>query len=284
MRVSRRGRIAFCAIATRSHLETASRALRSFGRHAPDVDLVLLLASPDHEAAVDGIRTLKAQDCVPAAELRAMRKRYSAAELCFALKPRLLAALLADGFDQVHYVDGDCRAYGSLAPLIEDLASADLLLTPHCLTPIPDDGATPSALTVLRAGSFNGGYMGVRATEAGRSFARWLGAMTERQGYNKPDKGMCGDQRWLDLVPSLFPGLAICRRLGANVGYWNLHERPLERGPDGTFSAGGEPLMFFHFSGLEPGRPRQLSRHQNRHALVDGSPLQRLVREYLGLP
>lgn len=276
-----RGRIAFCSIATSSHLATASLALRSFGGRAPGAELVLLLASPGDGAKPDGIHTRSANDCVPAITLRAMRARYSRSELCFALKPYLLSALLESGYEQVHYVDADCRAYSSPAPLIEELAAADLLLTPHCLGPIPDDGCMPTALTVLRGGAFNAGYLGVRATAAGREFACWLGAMTERQAYNQPAKGMCGDQRWLDLVPVMFSGLAICRRRGANVAYWNLHERPLMQDDQGRYTAGGEPLLFFHFSGLDPARPEQLSRHQNRHALVAGEPLQMLVQDYL---
>jgi hypothetical protein len=276
------GRIAFCAIATSSHLAAARRALRSFGHGAPHAELVLLSVDAPNEGG-DGIRTLAAQACLPQGEFEEMRARYTAAELCFALKPYLLAALLDDGCEQVHYVDADCRAYGALAPLIKDLAAADLLLTPHVLQPIPDDGATPSALTVLRAGSFNGGYIGVRATAAGREFSRWLGAMTREHAYNQPAKGMCGDQRWLDLVPVLFTGLRICRRRGANVGYWNLHERPLARVADGSYTAGDEPLMFFHFSGYDPARPMELSRHQNRHAVIAGGPLHQLVQEYAGV-
>lgn len=274
--------IVFCSIATASHVEQACAALRSFGWHAPGSALVLLLATPGREVRVEGIRTFGVHACVPPREYEQMRTRYSAAELCFALKPHLLGALIEEGFEQVHYVDADCRAFAALAPLIEDLAGADVLLTPHVLEPIPDDGLTPSALTVLRAGTFNAGYIGVRATDTGRSFARWLGEMTRRHAYNQPAKGMCGDQRWLDLAPALFPGLRICRRRGANVAYWNLHERPLARRGDGAYSAGGEPLMFFHFSGYEAARPTQLSRHQNRHPLVPGEPLQRLVEAYVG--
>lgn len=258
----------------------ASAALRSFGAHAPGAELVLLQVAPGPVPVLDGISVLAVDALLPPATLAAMRQRYTPAELCFALKPFLIGALLAAGHDQVHYVDADCQAYASLAPLIADLAVADVLLTPHSLSPIPDDGRTPAALTVLRSGVFNGGYIGVRNTAAGRAFAHWLAAMTERQAHNRPDDGMCGDQRWLDLVPVLFPGLAICRRPGANVAYWNLHERALGRDADGRYTVSGEPLMFFHFSGHDPRQPAQLSRHQNRHAVIDGEPLQLLLHDY----
>ena len=273
-------RIAFCTIATASHVPTACAALRSFAMHAPGSEMVLLLVEPDRDVRADGIHTLGVQACMPAAAFDPMRARYSDAELCFALKPHLLGALIGQGFGQVHYVDADCRAFGALDPLIDELSAADVLLTPHVLEPIPDDGLTPSALTVLRAGTFNAGYIGLRDTDGGRAFTRWLGEMTRRQAHNQPAKGMCGDQRWLDLVPALFPGTRICRRRGANVGYWNLHERTLARRADGSYTAGDEPLMFFHFSGYDPARPSQLSRHQNRHSLVAGGPLQELVDAY----
>lgn len=273
--------VAICSIATTSHESLAVLALRRFGTSLPDARLVLLRVDRAAVREPQGNATMTAEDCVPRPQLAAMRKRYSRVELCFALKPFLIARLLADGHEQVHYVDADCHAYRGLEPLVEDLRAADLLLTSHCLSPIPDDGRTPTALTVLRAGAFNAGYLGVRATRQGHEFAQWLCSMTECQAYNRPAEGMCGDQRWLDLAPSLFPGLAMCRHRGANVAYWNLHERPLARDDQGCVSAGGEPLLFFHFSGFDPSRPEQLSRHQNRHALIAGEPLHGLVQDYL---
>jgi hypothetical protein len=48
-------------------------------------------------------------------------------------------------------------------------------------------------------------------TPEGQRFAQWHGEMTHRHARNAPDEGMCFDQRWLDLVPALFAGAAICR-------------------------------------------------------------------------
>lgn len=273
--------VAICGIATGAYEPMALAALRRFGQALPGSRLVLLRIDATAQQAFDGVSFRTLDDCVPRARWQAMRRRYSPAELCFALKPFLIDRLLEEGHEQVHYVDADCHAHAGLGLLVEDLHAADLLLTPHFATPIPDDGRTPAALTILRAGAFNAGYLGVCATPKGREFARWLSSMTERQAHNRPDAGMCGDQRWLDLAPALFPGLAICRRPGANVGYWNLHERLLARDQKGRFTVDGEPLLFFHFSGFDFAKPDRLSRHQNRHALMPGQALQALVGEYL---
>ena len=273
--------LAFCSIATSSHLHQAQLCLDSLRRHHPEASLTLLLILQGEKPPepAPGIRYLPIEDCVPAAQLASMTSRYNVAELCFAAKPYLIRHLLA-GARQVHYLDGDCFAYAALRPLAEALDGGDVLLTPHSLTPIPDDGLRPRPLTILRAGAFNAGYIGVRDSEQGRRFLDWLAAMTFAYGHNDPKAGMCGDQKWLDLAPALFEGAVICRYPGANVGYWNLHERPLELDEEGRLLAGGRPLLFFHFSGYEPGQPRQLSRYQDRTPLLADSPLEALLREY----
>lgn len=276
------GRMAFCSIATTSHVNLARACLTSLMRHNPEAASVLLLADPDQKAPHELAQGfyLRIADCIDPASLADMRQRYSPAELCFAAKPFLIAKLLAAGAAQVHYLDGDCYCYSTMESLSKELEAADMLLTPHCLQAVPDDGLTPRAITLLRAGTFNGGYIGVNNTAEGRRFVAWLGDMTRNQGYNRPDQGMCGDQRWLDLVPALFPGLAICRNASANVAYWNLQERPLEQDADGRYMVNGQPLIFFHFSGADSRAPEQLSHHQNRHSLAPNSTLSRLLAEY----
>jgi hypothetical protein len=271
----------FCTIATRSHVGQALACLRSVARFHPEARLALLaVGALELPADAPPLRVVPFEACVPARIARTMRARYSQAELCCAAKPYLIAHLLGNGAGEVHYLDADCFAYASLAPLSEQLAHADVLLTPHALSPIPDDGRTPRALTILRGGAFNAGYMGVRNTTEGTRFARWHGEMTHRHARNAPDEGMCFDQRWLDLVPALFPGAAICRDAGANVAYWNLHERSLAQDDTGAFRVNGEPLRFFHFSGYQPSRPAALSIHQNRHRARSNPALAALLAGY----
>ena len=273
-------RAVFCSIATPSHAAAAFAALRSVGTHTPQVMLALLWVDASSPPSLPGVCVVPLADCVETATFAAMRDRYTDPELCFALKPYLLLHLLRQGHAQAHYVDGDCLVFGDLSPLLADLDAVDLLLTPHSLTPIPDDGLTPRALTVLRAGVFNGGYIGARNGDGAIAFLRWLGDMTRDRARNAPAEGMCGDQRWLDLAPVLAPGLGICRRAGANVGYWNLHERVLTTASDQGFRVNQQPLLFFHFSGYDPAHPDRLSRHQNRHAPEASPALAQLLRVY----
>src|SRR5262249_43995226 len=151
---SAREAVAFCAISTSSHLRQTLVCMESVRRHHPQAACVVLLLQAEPQPERAGISFMRAEDCIPADKLQSMRARYTAAELCFAAKPFLIAALLETA-DQVHYLDGDCFVYAGLDPLIEQLRHADVLLTPHSLTPIPDDGLRPRPLTILRAGAFN---------------------------------------------------------------------------------------------------------------------------------
>ena len=62
------------------------------------------------------------------------------------------------------------------------------------------------------------------------------------------------DQRWADLVPSLFPRALVCRDSTVNVAYWNLRERRLEE-RDGQFTVDGEPLADLPLQRLRSGTP-----------------------------
>jgi hypothetical protein len=63
-------------------------------------------------------------------------------------------------------------------------------------------------------------------------------------------------------VPSLFgpEEAVICRRLGVNVGHWNMQERALSFN-GGMFFADSEPVSFLHFSGWDPDKPEVPSKY-----------------------
>ncbi len=90
------------------------------------------------------------------------------------------------------------------------------------------------------------------------------------------------DQRWCDLAPCLLHRLCVLRDTSYNMPYWNLENRPLGRAADGTWTINGYPLVFFHFSGIDPAHPERLSRHQDRLSCDDIQGLQELHGHYRG--
>lgn len=202
--------------------------------------------------------------------LEHITKNYIPAEACWALKPFLANFLLESQHHQVFYFDSDIYFYGFLSELPKVMETSSILLTPHYLYEYPNDEMQPNDLTLLRAGLFNAGFLGVTNSQEAKKFLKWWQYKTLNFCRNEPEKGMCGDQKWLDLVPILFKDVNITHHKGLNVAYWNLHERNFYL-KEGKFLCDGIPLVFFHFSGFDTTQQKisKLSKHSNRPITKD---------------
>ena len=69
--------------------------------------------------------------------------------------------VLARGEVALH-LDSDMRVYAPLEGLTELLGRHAVVLTPHLLGELPDDGREPDELSILLAGAFNTGVIGAR--------------------------------------------------------------------------------------------------------------------------
>jgi glycosyltransferase involved in cell wall biosynthesis len=78
----------------------------------------------------------------------------------------------------------------------------------------------------------------------------------------------------------MFDGVVILKDRGLNVAYWNLNERPLTK-VDGAYQAGKSSIVFFHFSGFNSARPKDLSKHQTRIKVSGYLTLEQLLNEYV---
>ncbi|HEX4864850.1 MAG TPA: glycosyltransferase family 4 protein, partial [Acidimicrobiales bacterium] len=135
---------------------------------------------------------------------------------------------------------------------------------------------------ILIAGAYNLGFLAVRSSPLTSDFLRWWEERLRDLCRADAAQGLMVDQRWVDLVPTLFPSCHLVRDESYNVAYWNLHSREIGTGPTG-FTVNGRPLTFFHFSGFNPRHLDRLSKHQNRHRVASGSPVAELLELYARL-
>jgi glycosyltransferase involved in cell wall biosynthesis len=209
--------------------------------------------------------------------LSRMRLYYDLTELATALKPTLLASLLARA-DVVMYLDPDIEVFGRLDHLATAASSHGVALTPHVTAPSPRDGRDTSEEAFLTTGQFNLGFIAV--AKSGTAFLDYWATRLERHALVDFGRGYFTDQRWVDAVPSLFDHQVIFD-LGCNVAYWNLHQRALSTISDGSVLVDGAPLRFFHYSGHDAEHPLVLSKYAPRTRVsVSASPtLRRLLLE-----
>jgi len=187
---------------------------------------------------------------------------YEILEFATSIKPAVLRHFLKAGAKRVTYMDPDIQVFNDFTSLLDD--SADVSLTPHFLTEIPDDGLKPSKREILLAGFYNLGFCSVRPT--GLPFLNWWSTELQFGALVDIGAGYFTDQRIMDFV-ALHANLQILSDPGLNVAFWNLHERSVVS-VDDTWKVltNGEvsPLYFFHFSGFRLSGTTTLSVHATR--------------------
>jgi len=272
-----------CSIVAKNYVAQARVLAESFRRHHPDGRCyVLVIDEPDGYVDLsdeDFVLVRPAELGVEA--LDRMRAMYSVLELSTALKPWLLRFMLDhhDDGSGIAYLDADIQVHSRMVELEAALREHAVVLIPHVLRGMPRDGKRPNETDILLAGVYNLGFIGMSRRPDAHTVIEWWAERLLTDCFVAPDRGYFVDQRWVDFVPGLIDDLRILRDPGYNVAYWNLFERDIELRADEHW-AGGRPLRFFHFSGYDPARRSELSRHQTRIELTDDALLLGLCDAY----
>lgn len=275
-------KVAYCTIASANYLARVDVFAQSLREVNPDAQLyVLLCEHPEtcRQVAEDTNLTIIAPDQV-CADWRQMAFYYSLIEYNTALKPFFIEYLLDLGHQGVLYFDPDIAFYKSTQTLERLLDEQDILLTPHAHLPVADDGYQPEMESYIRGGQFNLGFIGFSARPDARVALRWWQSVCAEKCIFDPSLRYFVDQFWAAIFPSFVERCHIIRDTGHNVAYWNVFQRPMTRQGERWF-AGNDPLVFFHFSGLDMADPARVSRYQNRVSAPQGSELYQLLADYV---
>lgn len=190
---------------------------------------------------------------LPVENIKSWIYEHSVVELCTAVKGQALVKFLQSGSDKVVYLDPDVAVFQQLDCLDELLDQYDIVLTPHVTIPEKtDEGIRDNELCALMHGTFNFGFYAVKNSDNGLKFATWWRDRLVDYCFDEIPSGIFTDQKWGDLVPSMFDGVYIWKDPGCNVATWNISNRVIEK-KDGKYYVNGSPLKFYHFSGFDSG-------------------------------
>lgn len=261
----------------RNYLPKAAVLAKSLKEVMPDVTFVACLVEREIPEAAKAIaafdRIVLARD-LGFERFENFLFRHSMVEASTAIKGRLLEVLLDDeaataagGACGVVYLDPDVQVFSRLAEMEQLLAGgAEIVLTPHLTQPEAKDtrDATLDAIRqnevcALRHGVFNLGFLALAPGPESRRFLAWWSSRLAEFCVDRLEEGIFTDQKWIDLAPGFFT-TEILRHPGYNVAPWNLSMRVVTRNAD-VYEAAGEPLRFFHFSGLDSGAFETMLRH-----------------------
>lgn len=272
---------AYFTICSRNYLAYALTLQNSLKLHMPEVPFFIYLADTPLDPSDEPSANIIPAAAIGLPNLLDMAFRYTVMEFNTAIKADCFLDLLTRrDFEAAVYLDPDIRIFASLSDVSVALDSgASAVLTPHLLEPLPAC-AYPGEAEILRSGVFNLGFAAFANTPESLAFIRWWAGKLHTDCYSAPEKGLFVDQKFVDLAPAFIERLTVLRHPGYNVAYWNTASRSIEAA-GGSYTANGAPLMFFHFSGVVPGRPDIYSKHLGRSRQYLAPAISELVHLYL---
>jgi hypothetical protein len=193
-------------------------------------------------------------DEYPADPVKAWIFRHNIMELCTAVKGWGLRRLLESGYDYVLYLDPDCWVLADPQEIIRILkVGMSVLVVPHTTSPAETKEAIRLIeISSLKHGIYNLGFLLVKNDENGRRFAKWWADRLHYFCFADFENGMFTDQRWFDLAVGYFPFIQVTWHKGIDVASWNIGQRSVARALSGGYLIDGDPLIFYHFSGVGP--------------------------------
>jgi hypothetical protein len=234
-----------------NYLTRALALYRSLERHfAGEFTLVMLCMDEAALRIIEALRLPRAE-AVPVGDLerrdaglRAVKAERSVAEYSWTCAPALLLYLLdqvrAD--ETVAYLDADLMFFSDPQPIFDEWGAADILIHEHRFAPQHRHMESAS-------GVFNVGFVGIRhAPQGRRCLERWRDQCIEACCLD-PERGLCGDQKYLDEWPALYDRLHILQHKGAGLAPWNVDRYVIAEGSR-LPQVDGLPLVFYHFHAL----------------------------------
>ncbi len=247
--------LVFCTVITRDRLRQASALYESLKASQPAFDFYALVIDAPGEAGRPAAFKTIYPKALRLKNFESMKRRYSAFELCNALRPSFVKYLmLSRKAGKVVYLDSDIFAAGSFEKVNRALSKKKFCFTPHILTPYPADGKFPDDFTVLGYGIYNSGFFAFKNHKVSHEILDFMAKRFERYCFDDPPF-LFVDQKWFPLVAHLYrEHFYLLDDPGYNVAYWNLHERKITR-KGGRYFVNGKKAVFFHMSGFNEKKP-----------------------------
>jgi hypothetical protein len=205
--------------------------------------------------------------CIP--EFNYLSFVYTIVEWNTNVKPSFLKWLFRrTGSVIVTYFDPDIAIYRNLDDLRSNHDHSDVLITPHAMSPVPNDFPGSDRL-FLKNGTWNLGFISFKKSIEADRLLDWWESSCLSLGFTEPPAGLFVDQKWINLLPAISNRVGIIRDPSWNVAYWNLFERNIVRCNEKWFVNQNDALTFFHFSGFKWKFEKNITTHTNGLFAVD---------------
>ncbi len=177
-------------------------------------------------------------------DLAQAKANRSQVEYYFTLTPHLPLYILQknESVDMITYLDSDLYFFSDPEPVFQEISQASTAIISHRF---PD-----SHNELEKYGVFNVGWMSFRRDTNGLACLRWYRDQCCAWCYDRIQGDRYADQKYLNKFQELFEGVHVVRHKGANLAPWNIANYTITE-KNGQVLVDDEPLIFFHFQGME---------------------------------
>lgn len=228
---------AYCTLFDSYYLSRGLLMLRSLIRFLNPADRVYVFCFD--QTSFDVLKSSGLPGVVPVSlsefetpSLIAVKSGRTKGEYCWTCTPHVLLHVLEkkDEFECT-YLDADLYFYDSPSKALPQQGKG-VLITEHRYTPRYDQTGTSGVFCVQ--------FVTFRKTDEAMKLLHQWGAQCLEWCYNRVEEGRFGDQKYLDVWPSLGGFVEVSQNLSVGVAPWNIQQ----------YDARNFDPVFYHFHGV----------------------------------
>ncbi|KXG74052.1 glycosyltransferase [Thermotalea metallivorans] len=240
----------FCVILTKDRLYQAVALYRSLRHNTKAMKLNMFILCLDNET-LDILNKMQLEKVtlihvneIENEHLSNKKQERKINEYCWTLKPIFLQYVF-DKFphiDRVTYLDADLCFFGDPAQIFFDAPHCIILLSRH-------DFLENYKFVEDESGKYNSGFISFKRHPISYDCLKWWKERCLEWCHDRSENGKFGDQKYLDMMPSLFSGVCDINTPGVNIAPWN-HGKYKISVKEGNFYVNNDRLIFYHYCGL----------------------------------
>jgi hypothetical protein len=271
----------YFTICAKNYLAQAYVLGTSVKKYCPDDSFYVVLVDEidDCQISKDFIH-LTPKSCLLDINIDELAFKYNVIEFSTSVKPFFIEYFFNNGFDNVVYLDPDMVVYQPLLYLKDQLNIYDFIITPHIRKPYKKYfGSTPEE-EILFVGIYNLGFFAVKNSNLAKDFIQWWKEKLLNQCYADKLEALHVDQKWLDFLPSFYPGNVLIElKPTINMASWSIHEVDFTSNK-GQYYIDSQPLLIYHFSGIDITDKNSINKKQLLFDLINKPEYTELFKEY----
>lgn len=238
----------FCSILTKYRLYQFIALYRSLQKQTDDLKVFVLCMDME---TYEILSRLKLENAVlillshiENKELEAKKSERGMNEYCWTLKPIFLKYVLDSfsGIERATYIDADLYFFDAPEKIFNEYKRCSILLSKH-------DFLDVYKHVELQCGIYNSGFISFKADKNSIRCLEWWEEKCMEWCFDRLEDGKFGDQKYLEMMPSLYYGVCDIKIPGVNVAPWNQGKYSFKL-IDGKPYVNDSKLIFYHFCGF----------------------------------